>query len=549
MKDLTIFFALGLLFSVWFTILTPADRFADPDAFYHITMARLITEHGPVTQFPWLDMTTLGDHFADQHFLFHVLQIPFLYFLDPLTAARISSIVFAVICMLGISFVFYKLRVKLFWLWPILLAFSQPFCTRLIQGKASPLAILFYLLGLSIVLIHLPDSRFQIPDSKLRLVLIFFVSLFYSLSHGGWILLPISILTLLLTDLVYAKFICKTAKFQILNSKFFCLIASLSGIAIGLAIHPGRNDLLSLLWIQIAQIAIATPRILRLGAEWNSVWGGDIIGLFAVFLPILLLALVGFFLSPDFRRIDVSTSDAKYQIRLPPEASAKEGNTKYDLRILSSLGLLLVILFAASVKNIRFAEYFQPVLALWVALLASQVDWKKYIKLFQTSATIIGRSWLPALIVFCVFILIPLNITRAYSSMHFSKRFLNDQYQIPLQAISAIAEPGARIYHSMWDEFPILFYQNQNFKYVSGLDPTFLYKKDSDLALDYQDLVFNRASSTQDEAWSLIHDRITADFVIIDHERWPDLNNLIASDPRYLNLASGNGATAYQVLE
>ena len=115
-----------------------------------------------------------------------------------------------------------------------------------------------------------------------------------------------------------------------------------------------------------------------------------------------------------------------------------------------------------------------------------------------------------------------------------------------MDAITAIATPGDRVYHSMWDEFPILFYRNQNLRYTSGLDPTFLYKSSSTLALNYQSLVFN-TSSTQAQAHSLIHDRLQADFILIDHKRWPNLADLIANDSRYTLLTEGDGGKAYKV--
>lgn len=313
MKHTILFASLALIFSLWFSILTPADRFPDPDAFYHITMARLTAERGPVSQFPWLDLTTLGDHFADQHFLFHVLQIPFLSLGDTLFAESVSSITFAVICMLGIAFGFYRLRVKLFWLWPILLAFSQPLCTRLVQGKASPLAILLWFLGISLLL-HNKGDHTTLPrntkyllirqagviqNTKFKYLVMGFIGLLYSLTHGGWILLPLSLFIIILGSIIADKFLGNASfRTAIKNSPWQFFIASLAGIVLGLILHPGRKEILPLLWIQVVQIGIATPRILKLGTEWNTAVGGDIIGLFGVFLPILLLALVGLYLAP-----------------------------------------------------------------------------------------------------------------------------------------------------------------------------------------------------------------------------------------------------------
>ncbi len=151
---------------------------------------------------------------------------------------------------------------------------------------------------------------------------------------------------------------------------------------------------------------------------------------------------------------------------------------------------------------------------------------------------------LPLIILLSLALILVQHSLSAYTSTHHAKRFLADQYQIPMQAISAIANPGDRVYHSMWDEFPILFFHDQNLRYVSGMDPTFLYKADPDLAMAYQDMVYN-TSTTADTAYNLINNRLQARFIIIDHERWPTLATLIASDPRYTFLAEGNGAKSY----
>ncbi|MDF1497391.1 MAG: hypothetical protein P1P90_05025 [Patescibacteria group bacterium] len=588
MKTKYIFIALTIFFLSWFSFITPRDRFADPDAFYHITVAKLISEQGPLTDFTWLDLTTLGSHFADQHFLFHVLQIPFLKIFDPLTASRISSIFFAVLCMLGISLIFYKLKLKPWWLWPILLAFTQPFTTRLIQGKASPLAILFWFVGIGVVLFCLQRDKLT-PTPLLRsreglkvnletppllilregakgvslkqpnffairyvslkalakwdqLSAISLLSFLFTLTHGGWILLPVSIFVIILSYLFLQK-----SKFVVRNS-LFMLVASITGCLAGLIVHPNRSELLSFLKVQLFDVAVATPRILRMGTEWNTSSIESIISMFGVFAIILLLTL-----------LESILSNGKYQIANSKSNNSEIRNTtfvpssgrgKYEIRLAITLLPLLILLFIASIKSLRFTEYFQPLLALQTALLAQLINWKNlYNKLKLPTAKYEIRNTkfdllVPSVILFTIVMILVQHTVSAYSDMHFAKRFFNNQYKTPMDAISAIAKPGDRVYNSMWDEFPILFFHNQNLRYISGLDPTFLYKSSSTLALDYQNLVFN-SSSTQADTYSLIHDRLHSNFILIDNERWPELDQMIATDERYTFLAEGNGGKAY----
>jgi hypothetical protein len=532
MKTRLIFLALTVFFISWFSFITPTERFADPDAFYHITIAKLILEQGPITNFPWLDLTTLGTHYADQHFLFHTLQIPFLKLFSPLDASRISSIFFAVICMLSVTLIFFKLKLQHWWLWPILLAFTQPFCTRLIQGKASPLAILFWFVGVGTLLYVYRVGKVSNISSTLIMGT---TALLFTLTHGGWILLPVSLLLIILGDMIYQRFfLSKTARYKILDTRYSIpLVSSLIGCTLGILVHPNREALFSFLKVQLFDVAIATPQVLRLGTEWNTSNIESIISMFGIFGIIILLVSLGHILS-----------NSKSQI-----ANRKSDDNKIQHLIITLIPLL-VLLFGASIKSLRFTEYFQPLLVLFTALLVTTVNWKNFynlLKLQDTKYKILDTI-IPSIIALSLLMVLVQHIVSAYSSMHYAKRFFHDQYQTPIQAIAEVANPGDRVYHSMWDEFPILFYHNQDLRYVSGLDPTFLYKTSSTLALDYQNLVFN-ASSTQADAYSLIHDHLQAKFILIDHERWPNLAELIASDHRYTFLTKGNGGVAYKVEE
>ena len=55
-----------------------ARGFGDPDAYYHVAMAELFGKGASGPTFPWLPYTVLGEHFSDQHFLYHGLLNLFL---------------------------------------------------------------------------------------------------------------------------------------------------------------------------------------------------------------------------------------------------------------------------------------------------------------------------------------------------------------------------------------------------------------------------------------------------------------------------------------
>src|SRR3989441_7971581 len=99
--------------------------------------------------FIWLPLTTLNSHdYVDHHLLFHVLLIPFTWFRDLQTGAKVAAALFATIAVFSCYWlvVCYEIRYRLIWL-IALLACSAPFLYRLNMTKAPPFAIIFLVTG------------------------------------------------------------------------------------------------------------------------------------------------------------------------------------------------------------------------------------------------------------------------------------------------------------------------------------------------------------------------------------------------------------------
>src|SRR5438876_4539783 len=144
--------AIALIFS-WLQYSTSAICCGDYDGYYHIKWARLIWDnmragHFPPA-FPWLPLTTLNSaQYVDHHLLYHIILIPFSWFRDMQTGAKISAIVFATIAVFFCYWLIvrYEIRYRLIWL-IALLACSAPFLYRMNMTKAPPFAIIFLVLG------------------------------------------------------------------------------------------------------------------------------------------------------------------------------------------------------------------------------------------------------------------------------------------------------------------------------------------------------------------------------------------------------------------
>lgn len=517
----------------WFSILMPWNKLPDPDAFYHATMAKLTYEQGAITSFPWLDLTTLGRHFADQHYLFHVLQIPFVNIFGLTQGSRLSSITLALICMMVIYIIFRLLKLKPAWLWAVLLSLLYPFSVRLILGKASPLAILLWMISLALTSLILINKKNISKSSSYIFYFLFFIfALFFSLSHGGWIILPLSTLILFMGHILYEKALFPGPfKLVLYKLPWVGLLAGLLGLATGILLHPGRRELLSFLWVQVIKIGVMTPsQAIPMGQEWASANIGELLATTSIFLLIIILTVPGLIFAA--RKINFFEADDELQ--------------KFA-RLSIVWGILVAVLGALTLKSLRFAEYFQPALVIWVASLFQLIDWKKLLSWLSLDGGAKGRFLIPVIILIASGSLLARSVWNGYHVMHSKPMFMDNQYQPALQAISQQAQPGDRIFHAQWDEFPILLAHDQRFKYVAGMDPTFFYEADRALALDYFALTINRASTTQEQVWSVAHDRLQAKYALIDTQRWPELAQIFAQDKRYLEIGRGPDAVAYRI--
>src|ERR1041385_7438948 len=144
--------AIALIFS-WLQYSTSAICCGDYDGYYHIKWSRLIWDnlragHFPPA-FPWLPLTSLNPRsYVDHHLLYHIILIPFTWFRDMQTGAKVSAILFASLAVFSCYWlvVRYEIRYRLIWLLAIL-ACSAPFLYRMNMTKAPPFAIMFLIVG------------------------------------------------------------------------------------------------------------------------------------------------------------------------------------------------------------------------------------------------------------------------------------------------------------------------------------------------------------------------------------------------------------------
>src|ERR1043166_5904288 len=309
-----------LLIFWWLQYSTTAICCGDYDGYYHIKWARLMWDnlragHFPPA-FPWLPLTTLNPrNYVDHHLLYHIILIPFTWFRDMQTGAKVSAILFACIAVFSCYWLIvrYEIRYRLVWLLAIL-ACSAPFLYRMNMAKAPPFAIIFLILGT-----------------------------YFLFERKWWPLLPLAFFFTLTYDLFVLLFIAAVIWTIVLGwteEKFEWrpLVFVLAGIALGLIINPYFPHNLYLIYEHARMKITANGFPTKVGQEWYPYDTAE----FVVNCYVALAAMVVGYIAFDF-------------------SDRKRAQRPLFFLILSTALLLM------NARWKRFAEYFPPFAILFAA--------------------------------------------------------------------------------------------------------------------------------------------------------------------------------------
>lgn len=508
---------------IWFVILTPWGRFPDPDAFYHAHSAALMLAHGPLHAFSWLDLTSLGAHFANQHFLYHALLIPGILIAKTITASPVAELwatqamapLFATLTTLVLWAALKRLDPLRAWLWTTLTLLVPAFSLRMLLGKASPIAV-----GLFIVTLAVMVTRNRVRG----IVLCALCGLLFALSHGGWMILILVAALMLFGSFLFSKLgEDRSWRDSIYSLPWKEFIALLIGIMLGLLLHPNRVELFHFLWVQIVRVGIAPPTGVMPGLEWLPAPLLDIVGDAATLVIATLLGCLGLLM-------------------------ASNGEQRRDtFRRLTILAMPVALTLALNLKSRRFSEYLIPSLALFVAALWRCVDTERLKRVLSEAVATwpqLLRRIAPTVMVILALWLIAHQTSAVWSALRREGARTFDAYRATFSVISARANPGDRVFHSDWDEFPVLFAADDRLRYVSGLDPVFLHDANPALAGEVRDLTLGVTTSS---AWQVIVEKTGSRFIFVTTDRHPLFDKTLQDDPRFQELARDEKTAVYQV--
>ncbi len=435
----------------------------DWDGYYHIRWSALLWESLSqgrwLPEFHWLPFTVLGpETYADHHFLFHLLQIPFLWFFEPVMAAKLSTVFYGSLAIFSVYWLMFRYKVDYMLLWlAAILGCANSFYYRMNMAKAPPLTILFTIAG-----IYLLFER--------KYVWLFPLMFFFVWTYS---LFPM----LLIAAFIWAIIIgWNERKFE-----WKPLAYTSGGMILGNIINPYFPTNLWLFWehfvtkLKVGDFAVAV------GGEWYPYNGVELLMNF----PIALLAVL-----------------MGYILFTPRDGKLPEKSTFFLM--------FVTILLVSQFRSKRFAEYFPPFAILFAAfswqafripyLLQLPEDFKQDIEPYLDKAKKTERQkmfdllkqlgiWSLGLVLvaWITYNLAGVDMTRwvdfkqpgLISNIRGNEP--NEKYKNAMTWANENIPEGEIIYNCNWDNFPKMFFYDTKHRYVWGLDPNYLYSKNPEL--------------------------------------------------------------------
>ncbi|MBI4092579.1 MAG: hypothetical protein HY420_01515 [Candidatus Kerfeldbacteria bacterium] len=500
--------------------------FADPDSFYHAKAAVLLRDGRFTTTFAALPFTTLAHSYADQHFLYHLLLVPFVSVIDPLIGLKLATVVLGSLMALIFYWFLRRWNVRWAFVTTILLLLVNPFMFRMNLAKASSLSIALLLIGLATAFSYRP---------KLLAVIAFAYVWFY----GGFSLLLLSVLVFAVISALHRRYLRREDGNTFLQRvrallgrafrhgrvrqlNFQLAAAAVIGTIVGLIVNPFFPSNIRFYFDQAVRIGLVNyQKAIGVGGEWYPYKFIELVANTVIVAIPLVVALVLFIL---YFRKQSSRS--------------------------MTLFVLWLFFFVLTLKSRRYIEYEVPFGLLFSAFSLNDslqgFHWRQFWretrqKYFRRWAGVAGA----AAIATYAAILLPTVVIRDFISQRhdLANGFRLGLFEQESRWIVDHGNPGAVVFHSDWDEFPILYYYNSSSRYIAGLDPTFLYLENKDRYWQWANVTMGRETG---DVYQIVRGTFNADFVLVERDHTA-MDSLIKNDERFTLAFDGPDAKIYTV--
>lgn len=449
-KRILLLLAVGVIFFAVFLGGQASIRgfWSNDDPYYHARHSALINETNNLALAePWLGMHFFSYIPNDPWWGYHLAMAGFIHWFGIVWGSKILTALLGALIFAVFYFILAVYKTPQPWLWTILfLGSSREFISRLALERPHLLAPLVLLAAWFLA-------------SRKKYFYLAALCLVYTLAYH---LSPL-VMVVVGVELVVDFFQNRRLDLKLLR-------ASLGGILAGLIIHPQTLNYIYIMYVEIWRVlSLRFQGIdLNIGGEVVTLPFGEF--LLANALP-LLFCLVGLALVLVCR----PTWPSKIKSRL------------YSLAALSGLWFVVALVVP------RGIEYWLPFSWLFCALvfgaLGQSQEGKKIKDLWQMFAS----SQALNLLFYGV-----LAILLAVNFMAFGLAVKEQNKDSFVQQIKEAAEwlksntpDKSIVFYDNWGYWPLMFYYNQNSRYLIGMDPTFAYEYNHELYWTWRNISGN----------------------------------------------------------
>jgi len=460
----------------------------DYDGYYHIMWSRLLWEgfrsHHLRPTFIWLPLTTLNPRdYVDHHWLFHVLLIPFTWFRDLRPGAKAASTIFASLAVFSCFWLLVRYRIRFVFVWLVaLLACSAPFLYRMNMTKAPPFAIIYLILGI----------YFLFQKKYWPLVPLGFV---FTLTYDMFVLL-------IGAAFIWVVVIGWTER----RFEWRPLVWVLLGTAAGSVINPYFPHNLHLFYEHLKIKLTLHDFSTKVGGEWYPYTAWEFLGNSLVACIAMLAGYIAF------------------------DPSDRKSSHQPLFFLIFATGLMLM-----TARWRRIAEYWPPFAIIFAAFslqpwiagarsiftrlpadvlaeLQPFLDAQEPPDIRDANQTkellqVLAAAFVAVLLGIALFLTLRVTIKDIADSDP------PNYYKAGMQWVRSNVPPGDIVFNTDWDDFPRMFFFDPTHRYVSGLDPTYLYDQNAGLSQLYDRITLGK----ENDPGPLIRDRFGARYVFTDN--------------------------------
>ncbi|MBY0276442.1 hypothetical protein K2Z84_13940 [Candidatus Binatia bacterium] len=440
--DLTLTLLAVLLATAWLGWLQLSfGGLYDLDSWFHVRAAEQLSVHGVSKTFPQATQSTWLEHYSDKDFLFHAFLIPFVR-ADLIVGGKWAVIALDFLVFASFAYAIRTFGVRFGALWVFLLATTSPYYVTRISSVRP------HILGIALVTLEIT----LLLRNRWKTLLV--VSALHVIAHSSFVVLP---------ALVVARFVTSWLTGERLPWRAALAVAA--GLVAGSLLHPYFPNNLTVAYDQLVEVTrnvwfpnTTIPRE-AFGSELGPMTWKSFFAQTPGWLP-ALVGLVVVLATAGRRGWTVATSE-------PGGWTAAQ----IDLALLTA-----GFLFVAS-RSRRFVDLFVV-----CALLFAGVLWTRLAAERPLGTLLRERR---ALALPCVVVLLAIALWSgsrvAGMRESFQSQATGEIFAPAVSALDQLAAPDDVVYHNSWMDFAVLYAFRPQGRYISGLDPIFLYQHDPEL--------------------------------------------------------------------